>query len=215
MSDQTSSSLLVVGRYVIVLNEASDDSNYFVIHWRTDGTALCVYDVVASSCVESDDHIAILVSADRELGLIPVVEWIVHAVGWLFHDGFHVLHLADPLQTVLHLVPLVFELLLIGNLLHGASTASFRLVTHWLHTVWRWCDELHQSSVGYVLLHLDDLHLRQIAHHGILDKYSHALNVSNALSVIAHILDEHLIILIFDKCDFTSICRIRSGCSNN
>ena len=136
------------------------------------------------------------------------MEWIIHAVGWLFHDGFHVLHLADPLQTVLHLVPLVFELLLIGNLLHGASAASFRLVAHRLHAVWRWCDELHQSSVGYVLLHLDDLHLRQIAHHGILDKYSHALNVSNALSVIAHVLDEHLIILIFDKCDFTSICRL-------
>ena len=215
MSDQTSSSLLIVDRYVIVLNEASDDSNYFVIHERTDGAALCVYDVVASSSVESDDHIAGLVSADRELCFIPVVEWIVHAVGWLFHNGFHVLHLADPLQTVLHLVPLVFELLLIGNLLHGASAAPLRFVAHRLHAVWRWCDNFHQSSVGYVLLHLDDLHLRQIAHHGILDKYSHALNVSNALSIIAHVLDEYLVILIFDKCDFTSICRIRSGCSNN
>ena len=167
---------------------------------------------MASSSVESDDNIAVLVPSDRELCFIPVMEWIVHAVGWLFHDGFHVLHLADPLQTVFHLVPLVFELLLIGNLLHGASAAPLRFVAHRLHTVWRWCDELHQSSIGYVLLHLDDLHLRQIAHHGILDKYSHALNMSNALSIIAHVLDEYLVVLIFDKCDLINIRHIPDRC---
>ena len=150
---------------------------------------------MGSACVKAHDDIAVFIGSNRELCFITIVKWFLHSVDW-FHHSTCILCATDSLQTIFDLIPLILQLLFIGNVLHSTTTTAPSFVTFWHNTKSRWSDNLHQPSICIRLLHLDNADTAKITHHSILYEYCDTVDVTNALTIISHVFYLYFIFLI-------------------
>ena len=198
MAHQPLSGILLVRRHAELLHKIQHRIQNRLIDRYPQQTLPVGDNRMGSSRVKSRHQTAFPVRTHRELRLVPVTKWMLHADHRL-HGNFLIGKSSDPLQIVPDFPRLELQLFFIGKGLDLASPAGTGERTGCLRPVRGWGKDLHQTAISEILPGFHQLHPHGIPDHRVLDKYRIAVAFSDALPVVSHILDGHRQKIIFLK----------------
>ena len=173
MAQESRSRALVIKRHPRPDDPVRHGVQDFPEHRRLQGAVPLLHDAVGAGRVKPDARRAVLSGQHRVLRLVAVAGQPVAG-----HDRAQqrrrVRHPSDPGQAVLHVLPLILQLRLVGDMAPDAAAAAAEGCTAVsLYAIGRRLQQLLDASVGTALLHLNDPAAHDIPHRRHRDKHHH------------------------------------------
>ena len=142
MTHQTFSVFFVIGGYMIFFHKSQNNIQNFPVHRHPQGAVPVGDDLMGPPGIKSGNQFSVFISSHWKLGLVPIMERMLHPRNGLHHLLQELLgKTADPPQVVLHFSLLKRKLLFIGKRLDLAAAAL---------TV-KSADRLHRSGEAFII----------------------------------------------------------------
>ena len=184
MAYQTLACCFIIWCDVVLFHMCNHTVKNIFILWNSKCTITVLNNCMRTSGIKTCNDSSFFISTNWKLCLITIMIRIVHPDQW-FH--WKLCKSTYPFQMATKFLFFEHFLFLIRNSLELAATTLTGRQTHWFYAVWRWFQDLHQSSITVILFGFHDLSCNSISNDCVFYKNSEAISFANAFTICSAI----------------------------